>query len=362
MLSIYIKTYGCAANYDDSALLAGLLKKNGYKLTNNASSSDIIIINSCVVKDRTYAREFYEIKKIKEDFPNKKLVIAGCMAESESKKLKKLFPDALLVSPQHITDIINVLKENTDALGKRRESKLGLPKIITKTPTVQIAYGCNSYCTFCETKLAKGPLVSFQENDIINEIKNYIKNGYKRINLTSTDNGCYGMDIKTSLPNLLKKIIKPKGDFKIRVGMMNPEHVKKFLNELIEIYKSRNIIKFLHIPVQSGSNKVLKDMNRKYTVQEFKKIVTEFRKNIPNLTISTDIILGYPTETKKDFQQTINLIKQIKPEVLNISKFSPRPGTKTAKLKLLPTQEVKRRSVITTKIFNKIRKSRKCFI
>jgi len=362
MKKIFIKTYGCAANYDDSALIAGLLKNSGYKLVSNAGSADMIILNTCVVKDRTYTRELYEIKKIKDNFPDKKLVIAGCMAEAESKKLKKSVPDALLVSPQHVTDIINTIKTSTDALGKRKEPKLGLPKITTKTPTVQIAYGCVSYCNFCETKLAKGNLVSFPEKGIINEIKSYIKKGYKRINLTSTDNGCYGVDIGASLPNLLKKITKIKGDFKVRVGMMNPEHVKKFLKELIHIYKSDKIIKFLHIPVQSGSNNILKDMNRKYNVREFKNIVKEFRKNIPNPTISTDVIVGYPTETKKDFQKTISLIKEIHPEVLNISKFSPRPGTRASKLSLLPTQEVKRRSIIVTKVFNKIRKSRDYFV
>jgi len=214
-------------------------------------------------------------------------------------------------------------------------------------------------CSFCITKLAKGNLQSFPKEDIINEIKKRIEEGYKRINLTSTDNGCYGLDINTSLVSLLKNITEIPGDFKIRIGMINPNYAKLYLNDLIKIYKSDKIIKFLHIPVQSGSNKILKDMNRKYKVQDFINVVSKFRKNILGINISTDIIVGYPTESEEDFEETLNLVKKIKPEVLNISKFTSRPGTKASRLKQLKTEEIKRRSVILTNLYKDYLRNKK---
>ena len=218
---------------------------------------------------------------------------------------------------------------------------------------------CLGDCSFCITKLAKGNLQSFPKEDIINEIKKRIEEGYKRINLTSTDNGCYGLDINTSLVSLLKNITEIPGDFKIRIGMINPNYAKLYLNDLIKIYKSDKIIKFLHIPVQSGSNKILKDMNRKYKVQDFINVVSKFRKNILGINISTDIIVGYPTESEEDFEETLNLVKKIKPEVLNISKFTSRPGTKASRLKQLKTEEIKRRSVILTNLYKDYLRNKK---
>ena len=148
-----------------------------------------------------------------------------------------------------------------------------------------------------------------------------------------------------------KEIIKIEGEFVVRVGMANPEHVKKYYKELAEVYKNEKIMKFLHIPIQSGSDKILKEMNRKYTIEEFKEIVNHFRKEIPGITISTDIIVGYPTETQEDFEQTVELFKELKFGVINISKFASRPRTKASKLKQLDTKIIKERSVELTKTY-----------
>lgn len=355
---IHIITYGCAANQDDSSIIKGFINKKRYKLTENISKSDIIIIVTCIVKQKTEAKVIYKIKDIIKKYPNKKLIIAGCMPEAEYEICKKIAPNASLINTQHIKDIIKVINNKNkiiECLGKRKENKLDLPKITKdkNTVNIQIAEGCLGNCSFCITKLAKGDLHSFPKEDIIKELKTRLKQGYKRINLTATDCGCYGFDIKTSLPNLLKELIKIPGNYKIRIGMLNPNYALKFLKDLVQIYKSDKILPFIHIPVQSGSDKIIKAMNRNYSIKDFKTIVKTLRKKIPNITIATDIIVGHPLERKKDFNLTLKLIQEIKPEVLNISKFSSRPKTKASKLKQLHSKIIKERSKKLTEIYKK---------
>jgi len=171
-----------------------------------------------------------------------------------------------------------------------------------------------------------------------------VKDGCTDIWLTSQDNGCYGLDIGSSLPELLNTVSKIQGKFTVRVGMMNPTHTKQIVDELIEAYRNEKIRKFLHLPVQSGSNRVLKAMKRGYVVEDFVEIVEKFRQAFPNLTLSTDIIVGFPSETGEDFQATMELMKKIQPQKVNISKFGSRPKTEAAKMKQLPIEKINERS------------------
>ena len=319
MATIYLDNYGCTANYDNGAIIAGLLVESGHSIVNDVEESDVVVINSCAVKNVTVNKIFSQIEYIKDNYKDKKLVITGCMPVAEKDKLKNYMKEGIaLVSTQNITEIpeaINKVLANEQVIltNKRKEIKLGLPKLNqdTKIASVQLAEGCRSFCSFCATKFAKGNLISYPKEKIIEEVKKYLKLGYKRINLTSTDNACYGFDLGYSIVDLLKEIDEIKGEFQVRVGMGNPEHVRKYVDELIEVYKSPKIMKFVHFPVQSGSNKILKEMKRNYKIEEFIEIVKKFRENIPGITISTDIIVGYPTETEEDFQQTIDLVKRL---------------------------------------------------
>jgi len=349
-MKVLIETYGCAANRDDTAIMKGILKQGGHSLINNLKGAEIVIINTCIAKGPTESKIVHRIREIKNNYPKKKLIIAGCMPEAEYKICKTLFPEVSLINTFHIKQILKVInsKKRIELLGKEKEIKLNLPK--EKIPTIQIAQGCSGNCTYCSVKLAKGELYSFPEEKILKELK-----GKKIIHLTATDTGCYGKDIGSSLTKLLNKIISLKGDFKLKVGMMNPENVSFMLNDLIEIYKSKNVVKFLHVPIQSGSDKVLREMNRRYTVKDIRNIFKEFRKNIGGINIATDVICGYPTETEEDFKETLELIKELKPEVLNISKFFPRPNTAASKLKQLPSEIVKKRSITLTDLYKKIK-------
>lgn len=357
-MKIYIETYGCASNQNDSQIMAGILNKEGFEIVNSIENSDIIILNTCIVKSVTENKIIYRIKELQKEHKNKKLIIAGCMPEAELETLKKIAPNINFVSTNFVTNIARVVKKtinnkNIGIVGKNKKSKLNLPKI-RKNPIIdilEICSGCSYACSYCITKLAKGNLFSYPYKDIVKEI--CLTNDCKEFWITGQNIAEYNYD-GINLPKLLKEMTNMKKEYFLRLGMMNPKSILPILDDLIKVYKNEHIFKFLHLPVQSGSDEILRLMNRNYSVKEFRKIVNEFRKNIPELTLWTDIIVGFPDEDKANFQKTIELVKEIKPDFTNISKFGIRPRTEAAKMKQLPTQIKKERSRIMTKVVDEI--------
>jgi len=348
---VYIETYGCSANKSDSEIMMGLLTNSGYSLVGNLKDADAVIINTCIVKTPTAKRMERRIKDIYST--GKSLIVAGCMAKAELERISKLAPNASVLTPNAIDKIVEVVEkvlagERIVADGESKEKVL-MPKISFNNiiSIVQISSGCLSACTFCETRIARGILKSYRPSSILERIKEDVKKGFKEFWITSQDNSCYGFDINTNLAELLNAIVKIDGDFLIRVGMMNPVHLikrRKLLEDLVQVFENEKIFKFVHLPLQSGSNKVLRDMKRGYTVEEFLEVVEAFRRNLPEITLETDIIVGYPTETEEDFEKTIDVLKTIEPDVVNISKFFPRPKTPAEKLKPLSVEKIKERS------------------
>lgn len=349
-MKIFVKTFGCALNQADSDIIRGVLYKK-YKLVNSVKEADIIIVNSCGVKHVTQNRVLSFINSIPK---TKKVYVGGCLTKmldiTKQVKVDGLFDTNSITK---ITDLIEKNKEKV--FSEKKEYRLNKLKVrLSKdVAIIPISQGCLGNCSYCSVKIARGNLRSYKRKDILNEVSNVVKEGYTKIYLTAQDTGCYGHDINDNIANLLDDVIKIKGNFKIRLGMANPQYVRKYLDSLIKIYKSDKMIKFLHIPLQSASNKVLKDMNRQYKLEDFEYIVKKFRKEVKGVNISTDIIVGYPTETKEDFDKTLSYLRKLKPEVVNISKFGSRPGTKASKLRPLTSQEVKRRSTIISKIYKK---------
>jgi len=351
--NIFIETYGCSANQNNSEIMAGLLSQAGFLITNNEELADIIILNTCVVKSKTESK----IKRRIQDLRSKKIIVAGCMPETDIKALKKLNRNLIFIGTHHFKDIVKIIKdyqekqlgekEQQEYLKLTNEEKLNLPKIPqNKLISIhQISEGCLGECAFCKTRLAKGKLFSYPQENIIKSIESDLQNGAKEIWLTSQDNAAYGFDRdKAELPELLNKILSLKHNFKLRLGMMNPNNVLSILNELVEIYKNKKTYKFLHIPIQSASNKVLRDMNRFYKIEEAEKIINAFQEQIPDITIATDIIVGYPTEREEDHKQNLEFIKKFRPSVLNLSKFSKHKQTPAGKLKELPNKIIKERT------------------
>lgn len=358
-MNVYMESYGCSANQADGEIMLGLLEKDSFNIVNSQKKSEVNIINTCIVKSPTENKMRYRIKQLSKY--KKPLIVAGCMPKTEKEIIEKISPNASLIGPGSIEMISNVVKKTLS--GKKvihikdlKKPKICLPRV-RKNPVIdicEISTGCLSACSFCEVKFAKGKLFSYPIDLIMKEIKMSLNDGCKEIWITSQDCGCWGRDRNLSLPTLLDKISEIKGRFFVRIGMMNPTHVKDIIDDLIDSYKSSKIFKFLHLPVQSGSDHILKRMNRNYTVNDFKKIVKKFGKEFPFLTLSTDIIVGFPGETEKDFQQTIDLIKKVKSDIVNISKFGARPETKAEKMKQLSVKVINQRSKKLSKIVKRI--------
>ena len=337
-MNIHIKTFGCSANQADSEIMAGLLDRAGYNLVDTAEKADLVIVNSCIVKGTTETHVFKEINRLKG--LKKKIIVAGCMPQTRiyTNELKDVSVLGVFETDRIVDAVKAVLAgKKISWLSTKKKEKLCFPRL-RKNPVIAvvvISSGCLGHCTYCLVKLAKGKLFSYPENAIVQEVKTALEEGCREIWITSQDCAVYGFDIGTNIINLLKKILALEGDFKVRIGMSNPNHILKNLPALIGLYKNPKMFKFLHMPIQAGNNRILKLMDRLYTVEDFKKIITEFRKNIADITISTDLICGFPSETDSEFTDSLNLIMWLKPDVLNLNMFWPRPGTLAAKMKQL---------------------------
>ena len=357
MAKIWVEAYGCSASFSDSEMISGLIVNGGHTLANNSQESDLNVIVTCSVKDATAAKMVHRIKESK----SKPLVVAGCLPKAEQKTVEKFAENASLLGPNSIGKTLQVIESALDgqkmiALEDTDISKVGLPKIRLNSAIgiVEIASGCMSECTFCQTKLAKGDLTSYRIGDIVRQVQTEISDGCNEVWLTSTDNGCYGLDIGSDLPELIRAVSEIDQKFFIRVGMMNPMYMPKIRDCLLKSFESSKVFKFLHVPVQSGSNQVLNDMKRGHTEQTFRDITQQFRKKFDKFTISTDIIVGFPTETEEDFEQTLKLLEETKPDIVNLSRYSQRPGTDAAEMNQIDVIEVKRRSKIAYELINKI--------
>ena len=357
MAKIFVEAYGCSASFADSEMISGLIQNGGHTLVESSDQSDLNIVVTCSVKDATANKMIHRIKSLK----SKPLVVAGCLPKAEKETVEKFSGNASLLGPNSLGKTLQVI--DTTLTGRKQVAlqdsdltKTGLPKVRLNPAVgiVEIASGCMSECTFCQTKLSKGDLSSYRLGDIVRQVKTEIHEGCKEVWLTSTDNGCYGFDIGTDLPSLVNAVSEIPEEFMIRVGMMNPMYMPRIKEKLIESYDNDKIFKFLHIPVQSGSNKVLHDMKRGHTSETYKEIVKMARQKFEKFTISTDIIVGFPTETHEDFEKTMELLDETKPDVVNLSRYSARPGTDAAEWKQIEVSEIKRRSKLVFEKINKI--------
>ena len=346
-MKVLIKSYGCSTNFSHSEIMAGLLENEGFEIVDNEKDANIVLINPCTVKGENNAVR--EIRKI-----TKPLFIVGCITDELIKKVKEIKKDAVFADTHNVLDIAKIITKKKNQFGYKKKKKINFPKKRRNNVIgiVPISEGCNQYCAYCSVRLIKGELFSYPKESIIEEVKQCLKDGCNEIRITSQDTAAYMTEHgKSKLPELLDEITKIKGDFLVRVGMMNPGYVKPITKELIEAFKSKKIFKFLHLPAQSGNDKILKLMKRNYKVRDFISIINRFRKEIPDITISTDIICGFPTETKQQFMDSVKLIRKIKPDVLNISRYQKRKGTEAASLKQIHGRDTKNRSRILTEKF-----------
>ena len=357
MAKIWVEAYGCSASFSDSEMISGLIVNGGHTLAENPDDSDLSVIVTCSVKDATASKMIHRIKESN----SKPLVVAGCLPKAEKDTVEKFAENASLLGPNSIGKTLQVIQSTLDgkkliALEDSDISKVGLPKIRLNPAVgiVEIASGCMSECTFCQTKLSKGDLQSYRVGDIVRQVKTEISDGCSEVWLTSTDNGCYGFDIDSDLPELINSVVEIPDKFFVRVGMMNPMYMPRIRDNLLKSFDSSKVFKFLHVPVQSGSDKVLNDMKRGHTASTFRDVVNQFREKFGKFTISTDVIVGFPTETEEDFEMTMNLLRETNPDIVNLSRYSQRPGTDAAEMVQIDVAEVKRRSKIAYELISDI--------
>jgi threonylcarbamoyladenosine tRNA methylthiotransferase CDKAL1 len=352
---IWMKTYGCSHNVSDSEYMQGVLASYGYRFTQDPDAAQLWLLNSCTVKDPSQAAFMHLAVKGRKQ--HKAVVVAGCVPQAD-RHLKGL-EEVSIVGIQQVDRVVEVVEETLKGhtvrlLSKNRLPELDLPKI-RKNPMVEIiplSTGCLGACTYCKTRHARGKLGSYTPEAIVSRAQTVINEGVTEIWLSSEDTGAYGIDIGTDLPTLMRKLLDviPDGVM-LRVGMTNPPYILDHLDAIADVLKHDRVYSFLHVPVQSGSDDVLLAMNREYTAGEFRRVADALLAKVPALTLATDIICGFPTETEEHFDETMELVEKYRFHIMNISQFYPRPGTPAAKMKRVPTQVVKNRSRKLTKLF-----------
>ena len=361
---VFLKTYGCTLNQADGELLASLIKRKGYVLVGSEARADAIIINSCGVKPATeekivaYLQKIYETKTK----PPKKIIVCGCLPAINLARVRAAAPNAFIfgaAAPEKVIAALSESKPKIDLRGNEAKAIACRRKARLKhgfVARIPIAYGCRGACAFCGTRASRGPLVSVPLSQIVREVKEAAAGGALEVRLTAQDAGCWGFDLKPkqTLTDLLKAINSLSGDFLYRVGMMNPEHAAALLPRLAAQFAGPRVFRFVHLPLQSGSDAVLKAMNRPYTIKQFRKVVTAFRKELPGIMVATDVIVGFPNETERDFRATLKIMKDLRFDLVNVSKYGARPTAPAARLKALPNGVVKRRAIEAMTLARKI--------
>lgn len=342
----FVHTYGCQGNVADSEKIKGMLLEIGYTLTDELSEADLVLYNTCAVREHAEHRVFGNVGALKHyKARNKNMIIAlcGCMMQQEqvSKKIKKSYPFVDLVFGTHVVHrlpefIFTVLSGRKVLCIDESKGVIaeGLPihrdgKIKAWLP---IMYGCNNFCSYCIVPYVRGRERSRDKSDIIAEAKQIIAEGYKEITLLGQNVNSYGNDLEEdySFSALLKEIDALEGDFKIRFMTSHPKDCTK---ELIDtIAASKHISHHLHLPFQSGNNRVLKAMNRKYTREKYLELVNYAKEKIKDLSLTSDVIVGFPSETYEEFKDTLSLIEEVKFTSLFTFIFSPRHGTPAEKM------------------------------
>lgn len=344
-MKYFVKTFGCQANVADSERIASFYEQKGYKPAQKIDQADVIIINTCSVRQSAENRAGGLINNITKKLKNEKtkkpkIILAGCMLRYPAKDLKRKY-------------------SGIDEFLKIGEIGFNLPALRNdKTHAwVPIMEGCNNFCSYCVVPYARGREKSRPMEEIICEIEELVKRGYKEITLLGQNVNSYSFTLsEVEGPNspfavLLKRLNEINGLEKIKFMTSNPWDLT---DEIIQSIKLPKVEKYLHLPVQSGDNDILKQMNRHYTAKQFLDLITKIRKEIPGIEIGTDIIVGFPGETEEQFQNTVDLCKKAKFCLAYISEYSPRPGTVAFKMRDdISSKEKQRRWRILNELINK---------
>jgi MiaB-like tRNA modifying enzyme len=333
-LKFYLETYGCSLNTADSDIIVGRLNPLGAERVQTMEDAGVIILNTCGVKEPTEDRIIHRLQELSDE--GKPLLITGCLPKISLERIKQAIPTfGAILGPQSIESIAPIL----DRVMKGQRGILHLePDTSSKLQffegppdsvicTIPICEGCLGSCSYCAVRFARANLKSYTVDEILRVARRSIHLGYLEIRMTAQDAGAFGHDSGETLAKLLYALGEIPGKHKFRLGMFNPNLVIDSLDDILDSMSSDRFFKFFHVPLQSGDDGVLQDMSRSYSVHEWKGIISKIRGRFPRATIATDIIVGFPNESDAAFDETMRLIEEIRPSVVNVSKYGDRPGT-----------------------------------
>ena len=342
-----VKTYGCQMNERDSENICAMLECMGYTKTNDIDNADLVILNTCAIRENAHNKVFGMLGRLKHIKESKPLIIGlcGCMAQEETvvnEIINKHKYVDLVFGTHNMHELPIILKKAIDNESQQIEvwSKEG--DIVEDIPIkrenkykawVNIMYGCDKFCTYCIVPYTRGKQRSRLKEDIIKEVKELVNDGYKEVTLLGQNVNAYGKDIEGynyNMANLLSDVAKT-GIERIKFVTSHPWD---FTDDMITVIKdNNNVLPYIHLPVQSGSNRILKLMGRKYTRESYLELVKKLKENIPNISLTTDIIVGFPNETEDDFNDTLSLVEECKYDSAYTFIYSPRVGTPAASMK-----------------------------
>ncbi|WP_160134706.1 tRNA (N(6)-L-threonylcarbamoyladenosine(37)-C(2))-methylthiotransferase [Halococcus salsus] len=339
MASYHIETYGCTANRGESREIERRLRDGGHHPADGPKAADVAILNTCTVVEKTETNMLRRARELEDETAD--LVVTGCMALAQGEQFGDI--DARVCGWDEVPEVVRNGECPTTAPGAE-------PILDGVVGILPIARGCMSNCSYCITKHATGKIDSPPIEENVEKARALVHAGAKEIRVTGQDTGVYGWDKgERVLHELLDRICDIEGDFRVRVGMANPKGVHGIREELAAVFaENEKLYDFLHIPVQSGSNDVLGAMRRQHQVSEFREVVETFDDHLDHWTLATDFIVGFPTETDADHEQSMDLLRETTPEKINVTRFSKRPGTDAADMKGLGGTLKKERSSAMT--------------
>ena len=366
---IFIKTFGCQMNEYDSNRIFDTVKKIGFEKTEKYEDANCYLLNTCHIRDKAKEKVYHEIGRVKKIFREKKkpiVIVAGCVAQAENQEMLKREPYIdIVIGPQSYHKINEAILNHLKNKKKEEETEFDtiskfnyLSQIKNKDSKVSsfltIQEGCDKFCHFCVVPYTRGPEYSRPFDQIINEAKELIQSGAKEIILLGQNVNAYSYDEESKKYRLSDLLIKLDSFDKLERIRYTTSHPKDMTDDLINVYKtSSKLMPLVHLPVQSGSNKILNLMNRKHTIEEYLLVYEKLRKINPKIEFSSDFIIGYPEEDEQDFKMTMELIEKIKFINSYSFIFSPRPGTVAANLTLVDQKKSKQRlEIIQEKLFN----------
>ncbi|MEM1927234.1 MAG: tRNA (N(6)-L-threonylcarbamoyladenosine(37)-C(2))-methylthiotransferase [Acidilobaceae archaeon] len=360
---MFIETYGCALAEFESSVMEGLLREKGFELVGSVDCADVVIVNTCSVRLDTEQRIVKRILEIQESRSSVGLVIAGCLAKSRPGLVARVAPRASILAPQAVGRVVEAV-EATLSGGRLvvLDSERDFCRVPPVSPrgvvgTVMVQEGCLNECSFCITKLARPKLGSYPVSVVVETVRRLVEMGAVEVRLTGMDTGAYGLDLpgKPTLADLIREILdKVVGDYVIRVGMMTPESAIEIVDDLVDAYRDPRVYKYFHIPVQSGDNKILRAMGRRYSVEDYKSLYEKIRSAYPEAMIATDVIVGHPGEDEESFEKTVELVRELEFDKVHIAQYTLRPHTRALALPQVPDSVKKERSTRLTKIVESI--------